>query len=350
MNFIYTLIGTPLGYVMWACYSLIPNYCVALTLFVLIARALQLPLSIKQQKNLAKQRVLQPRLQQLQQKYGKNREKYQEETMKFYQEEGFNPAGGCLPMIVTFLVLFGIIDVVYKPLKHIVHLSGGVITQLFERAGIAETMSNQIQLLTNIQGNPAGFSDLIAPEKMEIIQKFSFKLGSLDLGIAPSAAEHKWPIILIPILAGVIGLVSGIISMRSTASQTEGQAGMGAMKGMMYVMPIISIMIAWGLPAAIGLYWIISSLFGLGQQLVLGRIYNPEKLAEQYEAERAAKKAEQKGKRTVVRTVEEKEDGEKPKVVEETVSEKEYRRRKIAEARRRMAEKYGDVYDEEDGD
>ena len=48
--------------------------------------------------------------------------------------------------------------------------------------------------------------------------------------------------------------------------------------------------------------------------------------------------------------MEEKEDGEKPKVVEETVSEKEYRRRKIAEARRRMAEKYGDVYDEEDGD
>lgn len=350
MNFIYTVIGTPLGYVMWACYSLIPNYCIALTLFVIIARLLQLPLSIKQQKNTAKQRVFQPRLQELQKKYGKNKEKYQEEMMKLYQEEGFNPMGGCLPMLVTFLVLFGIIDVVYKPLKHIVHLNGTLISQLFERAGIQETMSNQISLLTHIQQNSGNFADLIAPEKMEIIQKFSFRLFSLDLGIAPSAADSKWPIILIPILAGAIGLISGIISMRvAAASQSgEAQAGMGAMKGMIYIMPIISIMIAWSLPAAIGLYWIISSLIGLVQQLVLNRIYSPQKLAEQYEAEMKARKAEQK-KKKVVRTVESGEGESGKKVVEETLSQKEYQRRKIAEARKRMAEKYGEEYDDKDG-
>ncbi len=365
MNFIYNLIGTPLGYVMWAIYKVIPNYSIALIIFVILVKAATLPLSIKQQKSTAKTRVLQPKLQALQKKYSNNKEKYQEEMMKLYEKEGYNPMSGCWPTLITFIVLFGIIDVVYKPLKHIVHLGTDLITTITETAtalGFEQSGSSmqQIQLLKFIQSNPDGFSDLIDADKMTIIQKFSFSLFGMDLGEVPGQAlkDGRPLLIIIPILAGVIGLVSGIVSMRiSQPPQTDDnngkQPGGGMMKGMMYVMPIISVVIAWSLPAAIGLYWITSSLFSFVQTIVLNKIYSPDKLAAQIEAQAALEKAEKKEKRKVVKEiVEENSDtGETTtKQVETKVSEKEYRRQKIAEARKRMAEKYGEEYDDSDAE
>ena len=51
MNFIYTVFGWPLGWIMYVCYLIVKNYGLALILFTLITKALQLPLAIKQQKS-----------------------------------------------------------------------------------------------------------------------------------------------------------------------------------------------------------------------------------------------------------------------------------------------------------
>ena len=121
------------------------------------------------------------------------------------------------------------------------------------------------------------------------------------------------------------------------------------MKGMMLIMPIFSIFIAFQVPAGVGLYWVFSNIFMMVQTVLLKRIYNPQKYAEELKAKEAALAEEEKKKNTIV--VEEKvvEDGkEVQKIVEKQLSQKEMDRIRLAQARKKMAEKYGDVYEEEE--
>ena len=124
IDFLYSLIGTPLGYIMWVCYLLVNNFGLAIIIFTVIVKAATFPLFLKQQKNMAKSQLFTPKVREIQQKYRNNREKQQEEMTKL-QQEGYNPMGGCGTMLLTFLILFGVIDVVYKPMTHMEHLDWG---------------------------------------------------------------------------------------------------------------------------------------------------------------------------------------------------------------------------------
>ncbi|MFR4989421.1 YidC/Oxa1 family membrane protein insertase, partial [Anaerotruncus colihominis] len=94
MSLIYTIFGYPLGWIMWACFKILPIYGVALVLFTLIVRVCLVPLSIKQQKSMVKMQIFRPRMEEIQKKYANNREKMNEEMMKLYEEEHYNPASG----------------------------------------------------------------------------------------------------------------------------------------------------------------------------------------------------------------------------------------------------------------
>lgn len=109
---------------MWLCYLLVNNFGWAIIIFTLIIKAAMFPLALKQQKNMAKSQLFMPKVKEIQTKYRNNKEKMQEEMTKL-QKEGYNPMGGCGTMLVTFLILFGVIDVVYKPMTHMEHLDWG---------------------------------------------------------------------------------------------------------------------------------------------------------------------------------------------------------------------------------
>jgi YidC/Oxa1 family membrane protein insertase len=59
-----------------------------------------------------------PKLEELKKKYGKNPQKLQEEQMKLYSEEGINPMASCFRLLYKLFILFGVFDVVYKPISH----------------------------------------------------------------------------------------------------------------------------------------------------------------------------------------------------------------------------------------
>ena len=117
--FIFNLFATPLGWIMKICYKLVSNYALALLIFTLITRIILLPLNIKQQKSTARMSMLQPELQKLKKKYSKNQEKLNEETMALYQKHGVNPMASCLPMLLSMLILFSMIPVIYGPLTYV---------------------------------------------------------------------------------------------------------------------------------------------------------------------------------------------------------------------------------------
>ena len=127
---------------MWVCYALVQNVGWAIILFTLIVRAAMFPINLKQQKNTAISQLYMPRVREIQTKYKNNPEKQQEELTKL-QREGYSPTGGCLPMILTFVILFGVIDVVYKPMTHMEHFSGENISAIVSSArgiDVAQTL------------------------------------------------------------------------------------------------------------------------------------------------------------------------------------------------------------------
>lgn len=80
---------------------------IAIILMTLIIKGLLLPLSLKQTNSMKAMQALQPEIADLKKKF-KDREKITQETMRLYKERGVNPASGCLPMLPTMVVLFGL--------------------------------------------------------------------------------------------------------------------------------------------------------------------------------------------------------------------------------------------------
>ena len=126
MNFIYILSG-PLGYVMEWIYKLLPSYGWDIILFTLLITVTKIPLQLNQQKSMAKMSAFQPMIADIQKKYKDKPDKQQEELMKLQQDFGYKPTAGCLPMLLNFLVMFGVIGVVYNPLERIFHISAAAL-------------------------------------------------------------------------------------------------------------------------------------------------------------------------------------------------------------------------------
>lgn len=123
------LLAWPFGKLLWLCYTLIKNYGVALFVFTLLIKLIMLPSSVKQQKSTAKMQRLNPKLEKLKKKYANNKDKLNEATMELYNQENVNPMGSCMPMIITMVLLFAVIEVVYAPLTYISGIDKDKITE-----------------------------------------------------------------------------------------------------------------------------------------------------------------------------------------------------------------------------
>ena len=344
MDFIYQIIGYPLGWVMWFFYNFLGNsYVLSLLLFTIFTRLLLLPSTIKQQKSMVKNAKLKPKLDALQKKYGKNKEKYQEEMMKLYEKEGYNPMSGCLPMLIQFPILFGLIDVVYKPLTHILRLPSDVINAIVEATG-QPAMRAQVWVL----GHLDTLEGVVSADVIEQIKNMDLNFLGMNLGEQPSWTVFNmlW---IIPILSGITAFASSFISTKFSATNMEGQGG-GMMKGMMYTMPILSVVISFSVPAGVGLYWVFSNIIAGVQSVVLHKVYDPQKIAAEIEAAEEQKKEEERQARIEAKREAQiaRREGRADEITNEGLSQKEINKRKIAEARKRMAEKYGEEYVDED--
>ena len=346
--------GWPLGFVMLGCYLLTGNnYALAITVFTLVTKLALLPLSVKQQKEQAKMAVFQPKLKRIQEKYGNNKERYNEEIQKLYTEEGYNPMSGCLPSLIQFPILFGVIDVVYKPIYHIFRVSNAVINEMMEVASAAghafeaHSYYNQIKLLKIIQEE----TELFHSFDQEIIGKiaeFDMTLFGLDLGVVPQfklfyEGGFNWYLVL-PILCGVFQLAMTFYMQKSNPSQQGG----GAMNIMLYTMPLMSVYIGFVVPAAAGFYWTLSAVAQFIQSFFFNIFLNPKDLAAKAEAEAEAAKEAKRQKRVEAREkLKELQMERNAKYAQnEDPSQKEINKKKLAEARKRAAEKYGETYEE----
>ncbi len=344
MNWLTNLIGVPLGWIMWLLYSVIHNYGIVLILFTILVKALMFPLSVKQQKATAKMAVFQPKIQEIQKKYEKNKEKQQEELMKLYENHGYNPMSGCLPMLLPFVILFGLIDVIYRPLTHILHINSDTITKATEiltRNNVDLSGRPELEILTNI--TKYDFSELGA-DVVSKIQNFDYTLFGIDLSVVPTF-DWNW-FLLIPILSGVTAFLVSLVSMKMNPATNQQATGMGAMKIMMYIMPLFSVWIAFSVPVGVGFYWILSNVLSGVQTVILYKVYSPEKYKKEFEEKMQAEAEKKKLERAQRKKIKSSDSNEPldPETEKMLLSEKERNRKRLAEARRQDAEKYGDEY------
>jgi YidC/Oxa1 family membrane protein insertase len=266
---------------------------------------------------------------------------------------------GCLPLLIQMPILLGLIDVIYRPLKHILRIPADIIAQGEQIVGSLGLMGNRPatgfgpQQIYIIQGVHDGLQEFnaLGADVIAQINGFSLNFLGMNLGTVPSLSMFGDILkgsfdaaLLIPILSGISALALSVISMRHTP-MPEGGAN-ASMKGMMYMMPLFSVMIAFQVPAGVGLYWVYSNVVQMAQSVILNKFYNPKEMAE-----KARLEMEERRERERLERIEAKKKAKASGELDERgLSPKELNKKKIAEARKRMAEKYGEEYDENQED
>ena len=295
--------GSILGYLLWFFYVFIRNYGVAIILFTVVLKIFMFPFSIKQQKSMAATGKMAAKQKELQKKYANDKMKLNEEMQKLYEKEGVNPAGGCLPMLIPFPIMIGLYYTVINPLSNALHLNSGAVAQavsvLQQIPGIGSTFQSfygEIEIVrhfSDLRPYLTMFNDAELANIQSLSQGFNF-LGLNLLGTPTVGGGNPFQMIismfqtnlwLIPVLCLVSSLFTQVITMRLQPGMQQQQ---GCMKGMLYGMPLISAGFALTVPAAVGFYWIISTLTSLVQVVIMHIFYSPAQLTAKAEAQRIA--------------------------------------------------------------
>lgn len=329
---IFYFLAIILGPLVKLLYTFIGNYAGTMIVATILIKLAMFPLSLHQQKSTAKMSVFQPLMNEIQQKYKNDPQKQQEELLKLQQEHGFNPMAGCLPMLLTMLVLFGFLGVVYYPVQYIFGVPADAIQTACESLGIASanTATMQTALIQAIHNGAVIDPSIISADIVTEIQNFNTMFFGMDMCDIPGF--HLTPIAVFPAVAAITMIVSYIVTQKLSGMGGQMQ---GSMKVMMWVMNLMFVSFCFNAPVGFSLYYGVSNIFQMGQSFVMYRIYSPEKFKAQYEAELAAKRAERKKKHTV--TVE-----ENGKTVTKEVNLAEASRLRLELARQREAELYKD--------
>ena len=341
MNPLYIL-GWPLGYVMEWIYKLIPNYGWDIILFTLLITLVKIPLQINQQKSMARMSAYQPLVADIQKKYRDKPDKQQEELMKL-QEQGYKPTAGCMPMLVNFLVMFGVIEVVYRPLQRIFHIGADALTAAGEALttlGISfTTVTRDTNIIAQVIAGESTVTSCFTPDQVSTITEFGQHMDffGIDLTRVPqySLAAENLPLLIFPVLAIVTMFISTHISMKASGQQMQ-----GSMKLTMYMMPLMYLFFCFTYPLAFSLYYVISNIVMTVQTQVMRKIYDPEKMRKEVEAQIEEKKKQQKRgvKSTTVKVT----DPKTGKTVEKNLSASEMNKRRLEYARQLDAERYKD--------
>lgn len=189
----------------------------AIILFTIIVKTILLPLTVKSVRSTMAMQELQPKIKELQKRYGKDRQRISEETLKLYADHGVNPASGCLPMLAQMPVFFALFFAVRE-------------------------------LSTERNGHFAeGF------------------LWIQDLGSA-----DRWELLFIPVVP--IAILAGVfqfIQMRMSRPANQGRIRdpqQAMMQTMMNFMPLMVVIFGWNFPAGVVIYWAVQSLYSVIQQ------------------------------------------------------------------------------------
>ncbi|HOJ11398.1 MAG TPA: YidC/Oxa1 family membrane protein insertase [Clostridiales bacterium] len=278
-------IAKPLGQFLYIIYNSVAfkNYGLAIIIFTVVIKLILLPLTIKQYRSTAKMQEIQPIIQDIQRRYKNDKEKMNQELMKVYQEHKYNPAGGCLPLLIQMPILLSLYWVINQPLKYMLNKTPEQITSLVnyvtEHVGkVAMSYSKEIGVFNYFNAHISELSnvgDLLKPEELINLNFLGMNLGiipSIDtkLLFGPESAVYL-PLLLIPILSVLTTWFSTKLMTPKAEEGSKSDAASSTQGTMALIGPMMTLLFSFQLPAGVGLYWIASNLFQIFQQLYLNK-------------------------------------------------------------------------------
>lgn len=322
MTTLFYYISIPFGWLMKGCLAISgQNYLIALIFFTLIIQVLLcLIFGIKQQKNMQNQAMMAPKAAAIRKKYAgrddqATRQKMQQETMELYQEHGYSPMGGCLPMLIQLPIIMALYNVIVYPLQYTYMISLSEVQQIIEAfkaletpilsSGVMEelskikdgafnigyTRSAQMEILNLVKSDNAEavkiVGDVVGDKISYSIPDYNgFGLDfSTIIGMPSSGNWHGTNLFLlaVPVLIVVVMIVSQNLSKKYSYQDptTQEQQNSCSMKAMLYTMPVFSAYISLSLPSAVGVYWIYRSVAATLQQFVMSKIMPMPKFTEE---------------------------------------------------------------------
>jgi YidC/Oxa1 family membrane protein insertase len=302
MEFINKIIGIPLGYIMWLCYTLIQNYGIAILLFTMLTKALMFPLNMWIQKNSIKMIKLQPQINDIVSAHVGDKDKASQMQLALYKQEKYRPLAGMIPLLIQIPIILGLIAVVYNPLQHLLHLDAGVIDVFVQKAtalsGVEQLGSAAHLKVIEFVNNPAyteTFSGLAVSGAADAVAKISaLDLNFLGFNLAATPSITQWNILLlIPILSG--GSAFSLSAVQNKVNVLQREASWPRRWGMAIFLTLFSLYFAFIVPAGVGMYWIISNFITLVITLIVNWMYPPRKFID-YEALELSKVALAKSK------------------------------------------------------
>lgn len=203
-------------------------FALSIIIATIIIKLFILPLNISQMKNQKKMAKIQPELKRIQKKYKNDPQTLAAKQQKLYKENNTNVAAGCLPMIITMVVLIAFYRVFINPQ-----------TFAFTDPGFYEAMNKNFFYIENI--------------------------------------DHADTTLIMPVIAAVSTFLVSFITTKNPATQGAGaDQAKSMMTTMMVVMPILIFSAARKYAAGLVIYWTVSNIFSIVQQLTTNKIVEEE--------------------------------------------------------------------------
>jgi YidC/Oxa1 family membrane protein insertase len=221
---ILTPLETALKWVLSLFYKIVPNYGIAIIFLTLLVKILLFPLTKKSSETTLRMQTLAPKIKEIQEKYKDNPQKMNMEMAEFYKKEGYNPLAGCLPLLLQFPIFIAM----YNLFNNHFDLRGAMFI-------------------------PGWIPDLSLPESVFNFSPFRLPLlGWSDIRLLPF-------------------IYVGSQLLFGKVTQTPDQQGNPQMKMMLYAMPVIFFFVLYNVPSGLLLYWIMSNLLSLVQQVIINK-------------------------------------------------------------------------------
>ena len=249
MDPLYAAIGWLLSFFYW----FIPNLGISIILLTLTIMLLLFPLTAKQTRSMIAMQRVQPEIKKIQQQYKDDRQKQNEELLKFYQENKINPLAGCLPVLIQMPVLFALYGTLRKVQSHVPKT--GTFNKLF-----VDLCGN----VTSVCSDPRGLH-----------------FATMDLSVSPqdsasvtSGFVERLPYFIAVVLVMAAGWYQQYQTLRRQKAQAQNNPMVKQMQMIARVFPIIFGFFAYIASSGLVLYFLTSSLFRIGQQhFVLSKYY-----------------------------------------------------------------------------
>ena len=254
-------------------YGLVPSFGLSIILLTFVVMVVVTPLTLKGTRSMIKMQHLQPEMKKIQTRYKGDRDAMNKEMMAFYQANGINPMGGCLPLFVqapVFMVLYQVLRGMTRRLSDV----GADIGWVAGRLGAAESLSgvpaNQ-QAFYPAYVDPGSelFADLTAETEMLFL--------GFDLSRSAGAALSQGILAAFPYLILILVVfASAWIQQRQIRGRNPDATVNPQQQMLMKVMPFFLPVISFNLDAALVLYFVISNLYRIAQQAYITRtLYGP---------------------------------------------------------------------------